>query len=86
MTQRDTLRCLHEPFGDAFYYGFERLSSRYEDDPKAREDSGFGQSTYQTIFDRFEKESSEVRFIPPVSTSTFFISSKNSCSSHLSRL
>ncbi|KAL8984712.1 MAG: hypothetical protein Q9205_001401 [Flavoplaca limonia] len=59
MTQRDTLKAVHEPFGDAFYYGSERLSSRYEDDVPGREDSGFTQSTYRTILDRFEREASE---------------------------
>ncbi|KAL8935713.1 MAG: hypothetical protein Q9211_004553 [Gyalolechia sp. 1 TL-2023] len=59
MTQHDTLQCVHEPFGDAFYYGPERLSSRYENDPEAREASGFSQSTYQTILDRIEKEATE---------------------------
>ncbi|KAI4206022.1 MAG: hypothetical protein LQ346_001332 [Caloplaca aetnensis] len=56
MTQRDTLTSVHEPFGDAFYYGPERLSARYVDDPEAREASGFSQSTYQTILERFERE------------------------------
>lgn len=67
MTQRDTLKCVHEPFGDAFYYGSERLSSRYEDNLTGREDSGFTHSTYRTILDRFEREASEVRFILLVS-------------------
>ena len=62
MTRRDTLQCIHEPFGDAFYYGPERLSSRYEDDEKARLDSGFAQSTFRTVLDRIEKEGAEVRF------------------------
>ncbi|KAL8927305.1 MAG: hypothetical protein Q9208_002482 [Pyrenodesmia sp. 3 TL-2023] len=62
MTQRNTLTSVHEPFGDAFYYGPERLSARYENDLKAREESGFSQSTYQTILERFEREeASEVR-------------------------
>ena len=65
MTRRDTLKCVHEPFGDAFYYGPERLSSRYEDDEKARVNSGFEESTFRTILDRFESEGAEVRFIPP---------------------
>lgn len=63
MTQRDTLRCIHEPFGDAFYYGPERLSERYENDEEARIKSGFSQSTFKTIFDRIKREASEVR--PP---------------------
>ncbi len=62
MTQRDTLTSVHEPFGDAFYYGPERLSARYEEDSEARDASGFSQSTYQTILERFEREeASEVR-------------------------
>ncbi|OJD13531.1 hypothetical protein AJ78_06015 [Emergomyces pasteurianus Ep9510] len=59
MTRRDTLQCVHEPFGDAFYFGPERLSHRYEDDEKARVESGFANSTYQSIFDRLEREASE---------------------------
>jgi hypothetical protein len=61
MTRRDTLQCIHEPFGDAFYYGPERLSARYEDDEQTRIDSGYSQSTFKTIFDRIERESLEVR-------------------------
>ena len=61
MTRRDTIKCIHEPFGDAFYYGPERLSARYENDIAARVDSGFNNSTYQTVFDRFEAEGTEVR-------------------------
>lgn len=61
MTRRDTLNCIHEPFGDAFYYGPERLSPRFEEDEQARIKSGFSNSTFQTIFDRFEREGSEVR-------------------------
>lgn len=58
MTRKD-LACVHEPFGDAFYYGPERLSVRYENDEEARKASGFGDSTYATIFDRLEREGSE---------------------------
>lgn len=61
MTRRDTLTCVHEPFGDAFYFGPERLSERYEKDEKAREESGFDQSTYKSIFERLENEATEVR-------------------------
>lgn len=64
MTRPDALQCIHEPFGDAFYYGPERLSQRYENDEKARLDSGFAQSTYHTCLDRIEKEGAEVRITP----------------------
>ncbi|KAH6681979.1 P-loop containing nucleoside triphosphate hydrolase protein [Halenospora varia] len=59
MTRRDILTCVHEPFGDAFYFGPERLSIRYEDDEKAREESGFADSTFKTIFERIEREGKE---------------------------
>ncbi|KAL9106865.1 MAG: hypothetical protein Q9187_008510 [Circinaria calcarea] len=75
MTRRDTLTCVHEPFGDAFYYGPERLGERYKDNEKGREESGFSESTYQTIFERLERESNEGKplfikdmgyyFVPP---------------------
>lgn len=60
MTQRDTLQTIHEPFGDAFYYGPERMGSRFESDEKAREQSGFAQSTFKTILERIEREAAEV--------------------------
>ncbi|PLB48238.1 hypothetical protein P170DRAFT_410934 [Aspergillus steynii IBT 23096] len=59
MTRRDTIQCVHEPFGDAFYYGPERLGTRFADDEKARLESGFSQSTYRTVMDRIEREASE---------------------------
>jgi hypothetical protein len=61
MTRRN-LTCIHEPFGDAFYFGPERLGTRYENDEKARQESGFADSTYQTILDRIDHESEEVSF------------------------
>ena len=60
MTRRDTLSCIHEPFGEAFYFGPERLSPRFEDDREAREESGFSNATFQTIFDDIERQESEV--------------------------
>lgn len=63
MTRRESLQCVHEPFGDAFYYGPERLSSRYEGNEQERMDSGFHNTTYQTVLDRLEREGAEVRSI-----------------------
>lgn len=65
MTRRQTLKCVHEPFGDAFYYGPERLSGRYEEDERGRIDSGFSKSTFRTVVDRLDREGSEVRLFPP---------------------
>ncbi|GAB1320122.1 hypothetical protein MFIFM68171_10332 [Madurella fahalii] len=52
MTRRDILYCVHEPFGDAFYFGPERLSERYENDEEARKASGFSNVTYKDVVDR----------------------------------
>jgi hypothetical protein len=67
MTRRDTLQCVHEPFGDAYYFGPERLHDRYEADEEARKATGYADSTYKSIFDRIAREGSEVR-----SSSTIF--------------
>lgn len=64
MTRRDILQTAHEPFGDAFYYGPERLSVRFADDEEARLKSGFSKSTYKTIMDRLEGDGKEVRLYP----------------------
>jgi hypothetical protein len=61
MTRRDSLVCAHEPFGDSFYYGPERLGERYDQDEKAREASGFSKTTYQDVLNRLERDGSEVR-------------------------
>ena len=64
MTRRDTLSCVHEPFGDAFYFGPERLIERYEENEAERKASGFSQSTYKTVFDRLDRAATEVRSTP----------------------
>ncbi|KAI1828239.1 hypothetical protein F4861DRAFT_535209 [Xylaria intraflava] len=59
MTRQDILQCAHEPFGDAFYYGPERLGVRYEDDEDERVRSGFSKTTYQDVLDRLDRDGSE---------------------------
>ncbi|ORY69515.1 uncharacterized protein BCR38DRAFT_86967 [Pseudomassariella vexata] len=59
MTRRDILQCAHEPFGDSFYYGPERLSERYAQNEAARESSGFSKTTYKDVVDRLEREGSK---------------------------
>lgn len=54
MTRRDILTCVHEPFGEAFYYGPERLSERFENDPDTREKSGCENETYKDVVDRLQ--------------------------------
>ncbi|KAK0312725.1 hypothetical protein LTR01_002387 [Friedmanniomyces endolithicus] len=59
MTRRKSLQTIHEPFGDAFYYGPERMGSRFEGDEEARAKSGFSNSTFKTILDRIDREAAE---------------------------
>nr|POF06848.1 branched-chain-amino-acid aminotransferase-like protein 1 [Quercus suber] len=59
MTRRDDLQTIHEPFGDAFYYGPERMGGRYEGDEQAREQSGFADSSFKSILDRIAQEGDE---------------------------
>ncbi|KAI9372414.1 P-loop containing nucleoside triphosphate hydrolase protein [Aspergillus egyptiacus] len=61
MTQRETIHCFHEPFGDPFYYGPERLSDRYEGDEHqhVRSASGYSDATYRTILEEIENQSAE---------------------------
>nr|POF18046.1 hypothetical protein CFP56_13457 [Quercus suber] len=61
MTRRDALQTIHEPFGDAFYYGPERMGIRYEADEQVRRESGFADSSFQSILDRIAREAQEVR-------------------------
>lgn len=55
----DALVCLHEPFGDAFYYGPERLGGRFdgegEDAREARRRSGFESVTFADVVGRIEE-------------------------------
>jgi hypothetical protein len=60
MTCRDTLQCVHEPFGDAWYYGPERLADRFENDEKTRQESGFGNATYKDVFESMEGSNTQV--------------------------
>lgn len=59
MTQHDTITCFHEPFGDAFYYGPERLSDRFPNEID-RLNSGFSESTYASILESIQREASKV--------------------------
>lgn len=64
MTRRDDIQTIHEPFGDAFYYGPEKMGTRFSKDEEACKQSGFAESTFKTIMDRIERESAEVRRCP----------------------
>ncbi|KAH7313378.1 P-loop containing nucleoside triphosphate hydrolase protein [Stachybotrys elegans] len=59
MTRRHEMHNIHEPFGDAFYYGPERLSERFADDAAAREASGFSNITYRDVVQQIEDAGKE---------------------------
>ena len=61
MTRHDILQCEHEPFGDPFHYGPERLSERFEDDEAYRVKSGYADTTYQDVMGRILGGADEVR-------------------------
>lgn len=75
MTRPDILTCVHEPFGDAFYFGPERMSPRYEgdDNREAREESGFAETTFATAIENLGRVSTEVCHL---------LFPSNSCSSY----
>ena len=60
MTQRDIIKTVHEPFGDAYYFGPERLAERYADDAGAIEKSGFANTTYKNTMEAFQRDMEEV--------------------------
>ena len=64
MTRRNSLRCAHEPFGDAYYFGPERLAKRYEHDENSRLCSGYQDTTYKNVIDRLSSEQNEVGLLP----------------------
>ncbi|TGZ81837.1 hypothetical protein EX30DRAFT_340263 [Ascodesmis nigricans] len=53
LMQSPHLHCIHEPFGDAYYYGPERLGNRFDGPThtSARESSGFSTVTYRHVVD-----------------------------------
>jgi hypothetical protein len=59
MTYRNTLSCVHEPFGDAWYFGPERLSNRF-DNEEERKKSGFSETTYRDILNTVNQEAKVV--------------------------
>lgn len=62
MTLRNTMDSYHEPFGDPWYYGPERLSERFEKDPATREATGMSKTTYKDVFDGFKESEDQVSF------------------------
>jgi hypothetical protein len=59
LNQPNQISCVHEPFCDAYHFGPERLSERFED-AKVREESGYSQSTYLTVLNNIQDAQEEV--------------------------
>ena len=63
MTRRDILNCLHEPFGDAFYFGPEKISPASQQWPPGRlEKTGRTHFTYDYVVDVI-LEANKVRYL-----------------------
>lgn len=62
MMTREDLKCVHEPFGDAFYYGGERFGERYlgKEHQAIRDKSGFSETTYRDVVDDIEGREEDV--------------------------
>lgn len=65
MTRRDTMQSMHEPFGDPFYFGPERMHERFKDDAEHRIQSGYADKTYKSVLDEFAQAENEVRLFLP---------------------
>ncbi|KAE8324043.1 P-loop containing nucleoside triphosphate hydrolase protein [Aspergillus sergii] len=46
LTRDNDIACVHEPFSDAYHWGPEKLSERYENVEKLRAENGFQDYTY----------------------------------------
>ncbi|CAK7227944.1 hypothetical protein SBRCBS47491_006737 [Sporothrix bragantina] len=81
MTRQDDLSCAHEPFGDAFYFGPEHLGSRFSDETKAREESGFINTTYKDVLDSLLKQDKDKRVF--IKDMAYYLFAPNGQSTHV---
>ena len=64
MTRRDLLTCFHEPFGDAFYFGPEKISQAWRRWPADKiEKSGRAHYTYDFVLGMVQ-DAVEVKRLP----------------------
>lgn len=50
LNKQDEFRVLHEPMGDAFYFGPERISNRYSEEVCDKEHAHFAESTFKKVW------------------------------------
>ncbi|KAK4695159.1 hypothetical protein P7C70_g8604, partial [Phenoliferia sp. Uapishka_3] len=55
----EEFRTLHEPMGDAFYWGSERISNRYSPEDCEKEFGKYKESTFAKVWDEIVEEPSE---------------------------
>ncbi|KAI0388511.1 P-loop containing nucleoside triphosphate hydrolase protein [Xylariaceae sp. FL0594] len=58
LTRVDDIECVHEPFSDAYHWGPEKLTERYENVEQLRAEKGYGEYTYRAALDRIEEAKS----------------------------
>ena len=64
MTRRDIITCFHEPFGDAFYFGPEKISRAWLRWPAQKlENSGRTQYSYDYVLSTI-LDTAEVKSLP----------------------
>ncbi|KAI1169685.1 hypothetical protein F4777DRAFT_192864 [Nemania sp. FL0916] len=51
LTRVNDIECVHEPFSDAYHWGPEKLTERYENVEQLRAERGYGDYTYRTALD-----------------------------------
>ncbi|KAI8626835.1 hypothetical protein F5Y19DRAFT_191100 [Xylariaceae sp. FL1651] len=51
LTRAEDIECVHEPFSDAYHWGPEKLTERYENVEKLRAEKGYENYTYRTALD-----------------------------------
>lgn len=61
MTRANDIVCVHEPFSDAYHWGPEKLTERYDDVEKLRVEKGYEDYTYHTALQIINDAKVQVR-------------------------
>ncbi|KAG5370413.1 hypothetical protein CJU90_1783 [Yarrowia sp. C11] len=68
---RDELHCIHEPFGDPYYFGPERMSDRFS--PKELEGNQFEKTTFADVLETLNDDESGGKRIMMKDMAQYFI-------------
>lgn len=55
LTRENDITCIHEPVSDAYHWGPERLTDRYDDIEKRQQEGGYHDYTYRTALNLVEE-------------------------------